>query len=343
MFVLIKQYIYIYLLLTSHLVTTLFITRIKVLTSICNTSFVSQSKSATIYAMGGLMDLQFVEFIQSFRTEFLDLVFSSITELGDETIFIVIVGLVYWTVSKTYGYKYAMVFLTSVVLNESLKELIRRPRPFTTPNVTSVIPETSGYSIPSGHAQNSMIQALLLHERFGALKKWVQPALTVFVLSVSFSRIYLGQHYLSDVIAGVVVAALLYGGLQLAAKRFSFSGPTAMLFVSPVFLLVMIVLPEKNVWISVAGILGGTTGYVLEQRFVRYNVSAPFITQGLKFLIGISITLGLQEGLKLVLPYANAAEFLTLVLDFIRYTLLVMWVTLGAPATFKLVFKQKAA
>lgn len=289
------------------------------------------------------MDLQFVEFIQSFRTEFLDVFFSLITELGDETVFIVVVGLVYWTISKPYGYKYAMVFLTSVVLNESLKGLIRRPRPYTTDSVTSVVPETGGYSIPSGHAQNSMIQALLLNERFGSLKKWVRPLLSVFVLLVGFSRIYLGQHYLSDVIAGVAVAALLYYLLQQAGNKVSFSGPKAILFASPVVLLLLLLLPEKNVWISVAGIVGGTIGYVLEERFVRFDVRAPLLLQGLKFLLGISITLGLQEGLKLVLPYANAGEMVTLVLDFIRYALLVMWVTLGAPATFKLLFQRKAA
>jgi undecaprenyl-diphosphatase len=319
------------------------LTRLKQFTWFHRKWFVSQNESATINAMGGPMDLQFVEFIQSFRTDVLDVFFSLITELGDETVFIVVVGLVYWTISKPYGYKYAMVFLTSVVLNESLKELIRRPRPFTTPNVTSVVPETTGYSMPSGHAQNSTMQALLLNERFGALKRWVRPVLTIIVLLVSFSRIYLGQHYASDVIAGVAVAALLYVLLQRAGKKVSLTGPKAILFGSPVLLLLLLLLPEKNIWISVAGIVGGTIGYVLEERFVRFDVRAPLLLQGLKFLIGISITLGLQEGLKLVLPYANAGEMGTLILDFIRYALLVMWVTLGAPATFKLLFQRKAA
>jgi undecaprenyl-diphosphatase len=289
------------------------------------------------------MDLQIVEFIQSFRTGVLDLFFSLVTELGDETIFIVIVGLFYWTVSKTYGYRYAMLFLTSVVFNESLKGLFQRPRPFTLDAVESVVPETSGYSIPSGHAQNATMHALLLNERFGSVRKFVRPVLTTLVVLISFSRIYLGQHYLSDVIAGVAVAAAIYFGLQYLSKKVAWQGPVVVLASMPLLLILLFVFQEKNLWITVAGMLGGTIGYQLEQRFVGFDVKATLPIQVLKFVLGIAVTLGLQEGLKLVFPYANATEFMTLVWDFLRYALLVMWVTLGAPATFKLLFQRKAA
>lgn len=289
------------------------------------------------------MDLQLVEFVQSFRTGFLDVFFSLITELGDETVFIVVVGLVYWTFSKSYGYRYAMIFLSSVILNEGLKELIARPRPYTTSSVTSVTPPTDGYAFPSGHAQNSTIQAWLLNERFGKAKGFVRPALVIFVILVSVSRIYLGQHYLSDVIAGIVVASVLYGLYRVLATKVSWTTTQSVLYASPLLLILLLVFPEKNLWISVAGMLGGTLGYVLEQRYIQFDVRATLPIQLLKFLLGIIVALGLQEGLKLVLPYANAGQMLTLVLDFIRYALLVMWVTLGAPASFKVLFQQKAA
>lgn len=289
------------------------------------------------------MDLQIVEFIQSFRTGFFDLFFSLITELGDETVFIVVVGLLYWTVSKTYGYRYAMIFLSSVVLNETLKDVIARPRPYSSPTVESVTPPTDGYAFPSGHAQNSTIQAWLLNERFGTLKRWVRPALITFVVLVSFSRVYLGQHYLSDVVAGIVVASLLYGLYRYLATKVTWTIPQTVLYASPLLLVLLLLFPEKNLVISVAGIIGGTIGYVIEERYIQFDVKASLKIQVLKFVLGIAITLGLQEGLKLVLPYANAGETLTLVLDFIRYALLVMWVTLGAPASFKLLFQRKAA
>jgi hypothetical protein len=111
----------------------------------------------------------------------------------------------------------------------------------------------------------------------------------------------------------------------------------------PLLLILLVVVQEKNFWITVAGMLGGTIGYQLEQRFVQFDVKATLLVQVVKFVFGIAVTLALQEGLKLVFPYANASEFMTLVWDFLRYALLVMWVTLGAPVTFKLLFQRNAA
>jgi undecaprenyl-diphosphatase len=187
------------------------------------------------------------------------------------------------------------------------------------------------------------MHALLLNERFGSVYKFVRPLLTTLVVLISFSRIYLGQHYLTDVIAGVAVAAAIYFGLQYLSKKVTWQTPTVVLASMPLLLILLFVFQEKNLWITVAGMLGGTIGYQLEQRFIQFDVKATLPIQGFKFVLGIAVTLGLQEGLKLVFPYANATEFMTLVWDFLRYALLVMWVTLGAPATFKLLFQRKAA
>lgn len=289
------------------------------------------------------MDLQIVEWVQSFRNSGLDVFFSIVTEFGDETVFIIITSLLYWSVNKDFGYRFAMVFLGSVVLNDVLKTLIARPRPFNLDSVESVTEPTEGYSLPSGHAQNSTIQAWILGERFGSLTRYVRPGLVLFVLLVSFSRIYLGQHYLSDVIVGIGVASLYYLGIRYLQPRFSSWGNNALIGIGMGLLILMILFPEKNLWISVAGLVGGTIGYRLEQRFIQFNVSSSLIIHGLKFVLGISVTLGLQEGLKLVLPYGIDNELVILILDFIRYMLLVMWITVGAPALFKRLFKTKAA
>lgn len=289
------------------------------------------------------MDLQIVEWVQSYRNTGLDVFFSVVTEFGDETVFIIITSLLYWSVNKDFGYRFAMVFLGSVILNDVLKTLIARPRPFTLDSVESVTEPTEGYSLPSGHAQNSTIQAWVLNERFGSLLRFVRPGLILFVFLVSFSRIYLGQHYLSDVILGIGVASAYYLAVKYLQPRFAASGNKVLIGLGLVLLLLMVLFPEKNLWISVAGLVGGTIGYRLEQRFIQFNVSSSLLVHILKFVVGISITLGLQEGLKLVLPYGIENEWVILILDFIRYMLLVMWITVGAPAIFKRLFKTKAA
>jgi membrane protein DedA with SNARE-associated domain/membrane-associated phospholipid phosphatase len=90
------------------------------------------------------------------------------------------------------------------VLNQVIKYVVARPRPvFAQP----VIPE-SGYSFPSGHALLSLIAyGLLAYFAVLGLRTWrartgVVCAAGLLVLVIGFSRLYLGVHYFSDVVAG---------------------------------------------------------------------------------------------------------------------------------------------
>jgi membrane protein DedA with SNARE-associated domain/membrane-associated phospholipid phosphatase len=108
----------------------------------------------------------------------------------------------------------ALVLLTSaagaVVLAHVLKLLVQRPRPqFAEPLV-----DPSGYSFPSGHATVSaaffMALAILAT---GWLRSWenrvyVLLGAAAIVVAIGFSRLYLGAHYLTDVLAGYAVGAL---------------------------------------------------------------------------------------------------------------------------------------
>src|SRR5215207_7784336 len=90
------------------------------------------------------------------------------------------------------------------VLNQLLKELFARPRPyFEHPLVLE-----ASYSFPSGHATMSLIfYGMLAYFCVLALRTWRARTAVVFgaallVLLIGFSRMYLGVHYLSDVIGG---------------------------------------------------------------------------------------------------------------------------------------------
>jgi len=96
------------------------------------------------------------------------------------------------------------------VLNFLLKAVFARPRPtFSDPLATALY-----YSFPSGHAMMSLIAyGLLGYFLFNALpERWqrvvVSAGLIVLILLIGFSRIYLGVHYLSDVLAGFAVGGL---------------------------------------------------------------------------------------------------------------------------------------
>lgn len=89
------------------------------------------------------------------------------------------------------------------VLNLVLKSILQRPRP----NEYRIINET-GYSFPSGHSMISMaFYGFIIYLIYKNIKnkylKWISIILlSILILMIGFSRIYLGVHYVSDVLAG---------------------------------------------------------------------------------------------------------------------------------------------
>jgi len=99
--------------------------------------------------------------------------------------------------------------LGAVVLDLTLKYAFHRPRP-----VPFFVPVPYTYSFPSGHSLFSfcfygVLAGLLagrMQSRLGRILVWTLAA--VLVAAIGLSRIYLGVHYPSDVIAGYLAAAL---------------------------------------------------------------------------------------------------------------------------------------
>lgn len=109
-----------------------------------------------------------------------------------------------------------LVVPTGMLLNVALKESLQRARPaFKDPLV-----ELATYSFPSGHAVASTVfwgMACALVFAHTRLRTWRAIAATVavfMVLLVCFSRVYLGAHYPSDVMAGVAVGLLCVLGFR---------------------------------------------------------------------------------------------------------------------------------
>ncbi len=98
----------------------------------------------------------------------------------------------------------------SGVAMEILKHVIARPRP---PHTFQAYLET-GYSFPSGHTTGAMALYGFLwwlawkHMAPGRTRTLVLALLPILIVAVGFSRLYLGVHYLSDVLGGFALGAV---------------------------------------------------------------------------------------------------------------------------------------
>lgn len=109
--------------------------------------------------------------------------------------------------NKKTGIHIAINLGLSALVNFTIKQIIQRPRP-----VGHRIIDESGYSLPSGHSMVSMafygflIYLIYKNVKNKYLKTTLIVLLTLLIISIGVSRIYLGVHYVSDVLAGFLVA-----------------------------------------------------------------------------------------------------------------------------------------
>ncbi len=95
-----------------------------------------------------------------------------------------------------------------------IKDFVHRPRPFLAVKGAFPLIVAHGASFPSGHATFAMAVTVVLTHHFPKARS----LLFVLVLFVALSRVYLGVHYPSDVLAGMVLGAGL-GWLCLVVER----------------------------------------------------------------------------------------------------------------------------
>ena len=102
----------------------------------------------------------------------------------------------------------ACVGIVAALLYRTLKRWTRRPRPFRThAEITPYIAPLDEFSFPSGHTLHAVSFTLIALAYF----PWLAPLLLPFTLLVAMSRVVLGLHYPSDVLAATFIACALAG------------------------------------------------------------------------------------------------------------------------------------
>lgn len=155
------------------------------------------------------IDVWIYEHIPNMYTPFLNnimILTSSVNNIYQLITLIIII----FIILNYYKLYIQMIFLSISMIGNSLiflliKEIIQRERPI------SQLIEISGYSFPSGHASLSTTLAfslyLILKDKV-IYNKLLLIICIVFPILISFSRVYLCVHYLSDIIAGIALGLI---------------------------------------------------------------------------------------------------------------------------------------
>lgn len=154
-----------------------------------------------------LFDLNIIKSIQSFRNDFLDEFFKFMNFFDTPIFYYLLLASVAVSCKNKTVFKIFFVFLFSFIINYSLKNIFMLPRPFHQ-NASLEVIFVKGYGFPSGATQSAVVLSSLLINSFRRKKiAWVL-GVSFFVL-IGLSRLYLGVHFLLDVIGGVVIGGFL--------------------------------------------------------------------------------------------------------------------------------------
>jgi len=204
--------------------------------------------------------------LQHFSSPLLDTLFRGISFLGGETFYLVLLVFLYFRVHRKLAFRLALVVLGSLYLNFLFKNFFGIPRP--EGEGLRVLEKPEDFSFPSGHAQS--VASFWFFLAFSFPRPFFFFLAAVLSALVSFSRLYLGVHYLQDVLFGVVLGVTV-AFLFFRLFRFFSARKFPVLVTVPFLALLSFLLfffAPSSLGVKVAGALSGILwGYWLASFF----------------------------------------------------------------------------
>lgn len=168
-------------------------------------------------------------------------------------------------------------------------------------------------------------------------RPWVWALAAALIIGIPLSRMYLGVHFPTDLLGGYLIGALLLGlyftaapslidwlrGLPMAIQLWlTILLPLALAVVYP---------GEGGYGVMIGGaLLGFSLGFALERRFVRFRVDRRLLNRLGAYALGVTLLFCIYYGLRVL--FTDLAPLA--LWRFIRYALVGLWASLGAPWVF---------
>lgn len=292
-----------------------------------------------------------------------------ISMLGQEDFYMLVMPILYWSIDSTLGLRVAAMLLLSNGLNSVFKVSMHSPRPYWYDARIKTFAVETSFGAPSGHAQHAAsIWGLIA----ASIKRTDGKVLLILViLLIGLSRIYLGVHFISDVLTGwaiggvtllvflkiekpvvrwlkkrslaqmlllsLITSILLGGALLLATTAASrWQIPQAWQANAQLAQIENEIEPYNN---DGAFTIAGTWLGLMAGAAWLYHRQGGFDTSGtagqrlLRYGIGVAGIFVFWFVLGRVFP--READALSFALRYLRYTLVGLWISAAAPVLFE--------
>jgi len=229
-------------------------------------------------------DFLILEMIRGFQEPVLTLILQVLTEIGNPAFWFIIAAVYYWMGRENDSAFIVLLVLFAAAVSALIKTGFARPRPSFEVNMIEnkstlfdVLPETqyAQYSFPSGHA--TMISAAYFYFKdFISVNK--QRLLLLSIVIVAFSRLYLGKHFLTDIIAGIALGFIIgYTAIELkekyAGKKFNWHSRKARV-INIIIVLLLLFLVISRDYLYIAVFLSYFAGFLHFKR-MKLNLTRP--------------------------------------------------------------------
>lgn len=255
--------------------------------------------------------------------------------LGEETVCVGIMGLVYWGISKEKGRRIGIVVVAANISNGMIKNIFKRLRPYQVLDNVNLLREVGGYSFPSGHSANAAALYPTTAYEFKS-RKWLRYIAIIVPICVAVSRNYLGAHWPTDVLFGLLQGLAIFLIVEVLSAKIDNK-----YIVYGILLLVgflgMFYCKTEDYFNSYGMMLGVFFGTMFEEKFVNFENTKKVSLMLLRTIFGAVVYLGCNALIKALIGGIFVEDSMGyFLMRVIRYAL-VVFIMMGVyPLAFRL-------
>jgi hypothetical protein len=281
--------------------------------------------------------------------------------LGSEDFFLLLMPFIFWCVDSGLGARLLFLVVFSDFVNGLLKWVFHLPRPYWVDARVKALESEISYGLPSGHTQSATAGWGYLAVRINRWWMWLIAALVI--TGVALARVYLGMHFLGDVIGGLIVGLIVLTAFVLIEPRVtrwiapkSTGVQIATAFLTSLGMMAIVLLVRSAIsgvidpigWTQLGApidprsldtpvtdaaiVFGAGAGLALLKRAGGFNVRGPWSKRLARLVLGLVVLVALRFGLGAIFP--REPELAGAIFRYARYVIMVLWATWLAPWVF---------